>query len=128
MPGSSPALLGMSDIETLGVLAIDDKTMGRHLASGDNVDKWQRNWQCGRAVQTEGRKLGKYADSRQDADAQKAVQAEVCTPESSTNKRQDVDTQSQHNADNTTEQSAITNPIITGNNNNENKFPFQAHN
>ena len=75
MPGSSPALLGMPDIETLGLLTIDEKTIDRQLALGDNAGKRQRNCQCERAVQAEGRKLVSYADNRQDVDAQKAVQA-----------------------------------------------------
>ena len=69
-----------------------------------------------------GKKLESYADHRQDVDAQKAVQAEGSTPESSTSKRQDADTQSQHNADNTTKPRVVTNPTVTGNNNNENSF------
>ena len=39
MPGSSPALLAMPDIETLGVLTINDNTLGGQLALGDNADK-----------------------------------------------------------------------------------------
>ena len=91
----------MSGIETLGVPTINDKTIGRQLASGDDVDKRQRNCQCERAAQTEGGKLESYADNRQDVDAQKAVQVEGSMSESRTNKRQDVDSQSQHNADST---------------------------
>ena len=64
VPGSCPTLFGMSDIEMLGVLKIDDKTIGRQLALGDNVDKRQRNCQCERAVQTESMKLENYADDR----------------------------------------------------------------
>ena len=122
MPESSLALLGMPDIETLGGLTIDDKTIGRQLALGDNADKRQRNFQCKRAVQRESRKLESYADNRQTVNAQKAVQAEGGTPESSTNKRQDAYTQSQPNADSTTEPSVMTTPIVIGNNNNENSF------
>ena len=43
---TGPALLGMPDIETLGVLTKDDKTLDRKLALGDNADKGQRNCQC----------------------------------------------------------------------------------
>ena len=104
----------MPDIENLSVIRIDDRTIGRHLAPGDNVDKGQRNFQCERAFQTEDGKFESYADNGQDIDAQKAVQAEGSTPESSTNKRQDVDTHSQHNADNIREPSVITNPMVMG--------------
>ena len=61
MLGIGPALLGMSDIETLGMLTINDKTIGRQLAPGDNVEKRQRNCQHERAIQTEGRKLESHA-------------------------------------------------------------------
>ena len=117
VPESSPALLGMPDIETLGVLTIDDKTIDRKLAC-----KRQRNFQCERAVQTEGGKLVNYADNRQDIDIQRAAQAEGGKSESSTKKRQDADRHSQHSADNNIWSSVITNPMITDNNNNENSF------
>ena len=55
------------------MLTIDDKTIGRQLASGENADKIEINFQCESMVQAEGRKFGSYADNRQDADAQKAV-------------------------------------------------------
>ena len=96
--------------------------IGRQLASGDNEKKRQRNCQFERTVLTEGGKFESFADSRQDVDAQKVVQAEGGTPEKSTNKRQYADTQSQYNADNTTEPSFITNPMVTSNNNNGNTF------
>ena len=105
----------MPDIETLGVLMIDDKTIGRQLISIHNADKRQRNCQCEGAVQTEDVKLESHVDNRQDVGVQEAVQAIGGTPEGSTNVRQDVDTQSQHSADNTTEPSVITNPLVTGN-------------
>ena len=38
VPGSSPALLGMLDIENLGLLTINDKTIDRQLATSDNAD------------------------------------------------------------------------------------------
>ena len=34
-------MLALPDIETLGELRIDDKTIGRQLALGDNADKRQ---------------------------------------------------------------------------------------
>ena len=104
------------------MLIIDDETIGRQLALGDNAYSRQRNCQYERPVQTGGRNFESYADNRQDVDAQKAVQTEGSTPDSSTNKRHDVDTQSQHNADVTTKPSVITNPMVMGNNNNENIF------
>ena len=75
LPGSGPALLGMPDIETVGVPTIHDKIIGRQLASGDMADKRQGNCQCEKAVQTEGGKFESYAYNRQGYDAQKAVQA-----------------------------------------------------
>ena len=74
------------------------------MASDDSADKRQRNWQCERAVQTEGRALESYAYNRKDVDAQKAVQAEDDKPESCTNKRQDAGVQKQCKADNTAKQ------------------------
>ena len=47
----------MPDIETLVVLTINDKTIGRQLASGEIADKRQRNCQCERAIHTGGGKL-----------------------------------------------------------------------
>ena len=77
--GSGPALLGMPDIETLSVLPINQKTIGRHMvsddnadkrqltsnnnadkrqvSSDDNTDKRQRNCKYERAVQREGGKI-----------------------------------------------------------------------
>ena len=46
VPQNSPALLDMPDTETLGVLTIADKIIGRQVASCDNADKRQRNCQC----------------------------------------------------------------------------------
>ena len=39
--GSSQAFLGMLDIETLAVITIHDKTIGRQLATASNTDKRQ---------------------------------------------------------------------------------------
>ena len=94
----------MPNIKTLSVLTIDDKTIDRQLALGDNAEK--RNYLCERAVQTQSRKL----------ESLRAI------PESSTNKRQDVYTQSQHKVKNITEPSVISNPMVMVNNNNENNF------
>ena len=68
------------------------------MASYENRDI-KRNCQCERAIQTEGGKFETYE-----------------------NKRQDVEVQSQHNADNTPESSIVTNPMVIGNNSNENSF------
>ena len=57
VPGSSPALLGMLDLETLGVLTIKCETIGRQLTQDDNPYKRQRNCKSERAVQAEGRML-----------------------------------------------------------------------
>ena len=78
MPGSGPALLGMPDIDALGLLKLNCEIIGRHLVSGDNANNSYRNCQYERAVDTAGG-----------------------MPESCTHKRQDADTQSQHNAEST---------------------------
>ena len=41
VPVSGPAMLGMPDIETLGLLTKDDKTIGRQLTLGYNANKRQ---------------------------------------------------------------------------------------
>ena len=128
MPGSSPALLGKQDIETLGVLTINDKTIGRQLASGDSADKRQRNYQCERAVETEGVKLESYAYNMQGVDAQKAVKAEGGKPESCTNKKQDANVQRQCNADNKAKPNVIFNLSVMASNNNENSCPSEPIN
>ena len=40
--GSGPTLLGMPDIQTLGVITIDNKTIGRQLTLGYNADKTEK--------------------------------------------------------------------------------------
>ena len=45
VPGSCPALLGMPDIEKLGVLTINYKATGRQLSSVDNTDNRKGNCQ-----------------------------------------------------------------------------------
>ena len=102
VPGSSPAFLGMQDIDKLGVLTINYKTIGMKLASDNSMDNRKRNCQYERAVQMEDR-----------------------IPESCTNKRQDAEAQNQHNANNTAEPSVISNPMVMGNNYNENSFPSE---
>ena len=95
---SSLAVLGMPDIDNLDVLPINCETIGRKVASDENIDS-KRNCQHERAFQTEGRKFESYE-----------------------NKRQDTEVQSQHNADNTAESSIVTNPTVISNNRNENSF------
>ena len=46
LPGSDPAFLDMLDIETMGVLTINDKTVGRQLTSDYSANNRQRNCQC----------------------------------------------------------------------------------
>ena len=53
-----PILLGMPDINNLGVLIINYETIGRQVASDDNADNRKRNCQYDRAVQTEDRMPG----------------------------------------------------------------------
>ena len=59
-----PALLSIPDVETLGVLTINNKTIGRQLASGDSAYNRHINCQCTRAAQTEGRKLESCTNKR----------------------------------------------------------------
>ena len=99
VPGSSPSLLGIPNIKTLGVLTITYETIGRQGTPDDNPDKKQRNCQSEKAVQTEGSK-----------------------PESCTNKRQDADAQKQCSEDNMSEWSFTPNPIVMGTNNNDISF------
>ena len=54
VPGSSPALLSMPDIDNLHVLTINYETINRQLVSYDNADNRKRKSQYERAVQTEG--------------------------------------------------------------------------
>ena len=56
---SSPAVLGMSDIDNLGIL-----TIGRKLPSGENTDNNKRNCQHKRAIQTEGRIFESYENRK----------------------------------------------------------------
>ena len=122
MPQSGPALLGMPDIDNLGVLTINSETIGRQLVPDNNADSRKGNCQYEKAVQTEDGMSESYACNGWDVDTQKAAQAEDRMLETCTNKRQDAETQNQHSADNTTEPSVITNPRVMGNNNNENSF------
>ena len=95
----SSAVLGMPDIDNLVVLAINCEEIGRHLTSDKNTDNSKGNCLCKKVIQTEGRKFESYKNKRQDAEAQ-----------------------SQHNADNITKSSIVTNPTVIGNNSNENSF------
>ena len=93
----------MPDIDNLGLLTIKYETVGRQLPAEDNTNNRKRNCQCNRVVHIQ-----------------------VGMSESCTNRRQDAETQSQHNADNTTEPSVFTNPMVIGNNNTENSFPSES--
>ena len=64
VPGSSPTLLSIPYIETLGVLTIKYNTIGRLLESDAKISKMQGNCQYERAVQTEGRKPERCAFNR----------------------------------------------------------------
>ena len=68
------------------------------MALGDNADKRQRNWQCERAIQTEGGKFESYAYNRHDDDAQE-----------------------QYNADSVDKPVVDPNNMVTGNINNRNQ-------
>ena len=98
VPGSGPSLLGMPDIDNLGVLTMNYETIARQLTL-DNADNRKSNCQFERTVQTEGR-----------------------MPESCTNKRQDAETQNQHNAVNNAKPSIFNNSMVISNDNNENSF------
>ena len=98
-------VLGMSDIDNLGVLTINCETISRQVASHKNTDNSKGNCQCERVIQTEG---GKY--------------------ESYENKRQDTEVQSQHNADNTAKSGIVTHPTVMDNNSNENGFSAKTIN
>ena len=95
LQGSKRALLGMPDIQTVGVLTINHDTLGRQLASDESTDKRKTNRQSKRAVQTQGQK-----------------------PESWKNKMYDVDVQIWFNANCTAEPGVDANLTVMGKNNN----------
>ena len=64
MQGGSPAVLGMPDIDILGILTISCETIGKQVASDKNTDDSKRNCQCKRAVQTEGGKFESYKNKK----------------------------------------------------------------
>ena len=112
MPGSSPALLGMPDIETLSVLTINDKTIGRQLVSGDNADKRQRNCQCERAIQREVESLrAMHTIGRMLTCKNNTMQP---TQLSCTNRRQHVDAQEPYNIGNVNEPIVDPNAMVMG--------------
>ena len=55
MPGNGPALLGMPEINNLGVLTIIFETIIRQSASDDNANSGKGNCHYERAVQVGGR-------------------------------------------------------------------------
>ena len=63
-------MLGMPDIDNLGVLTRNYDTIGRQAASDNNTKNRKRNCHHERAVQTEGRKFECYENKRQDAEEQ----------------------------------------------------------
>ena len=95
----------MADIDNLGVLTINCDTIARQVASDENTDSSKVNCQHERAIQREGGKFEIYE-----------------------NKRQDAEVQSQHNAENTAQSSIVTNPMVMGNNSNENSFSEETIN
>ena len=128
MQGSSPVLLGIPGIETLGVLTISYEKIGRQLKPDNNPDKRQRNCQSERAVQIEGRKPESCTSNKQDVDTQKAVQEKGRKPESCTNKRQDAAVQKQCNAVNTPKLAVTPNPVVTGKNYSDNSLLSEPRN
>ena len=89
----------MPDIDKLCLISSDCKTIGRQVASDDITDNSKRNSQCERAIQIEGGKCEHFESEKYDAEGQ-----------------------SQQNTDNTAKPTIVTNPMITGNNNNKNDF------
>ena len=103
--GSSSAVLGMPDIDNLGILTINCETIGRQVTPDENAGNSKRNRQHERTIQTEGGKFESYENKRQDAEAK-----------------------SQHNADNTLQSSIVTNPMVISNTCNENSFSAETIN
>ena len=65
--GSDPAVLGMPDIDNLGIPTINCETIGRQEASDKKTDNSKRNCQYERPNQTESVKFENYENKRQDA-------------------------------------------------------------
>ena len=64
--GSGSAVLGMPDIDNLGVLIINYETIVRQAASDNNANNRKRNCQHERAVKKDG-KFECHENKRQDA-------------------------------------------------------------
>ena len=89
-------------METLGVLRINDETLGRKVASNDNANRRQRTCKYKRAAQAGGGKIESHEYNIQVVDIKKQYNAdnEDKTTESCINERQDVNVQEQYNTDN----------------------------
>ena len=98
VPENGPALLGMPDIDNLGVLTMNFEAIGRHHKM---------------IMQTTGRKTANTKEQfKQKAGCLRAVQTRGRMKKQKT----------QDNAYNTADPSVITNPMVMGNNNNDNSF------
>ena len=87
----SPAVLGMQDIDMLGLISINYDTTHRQVAEDGNIDNSKS------PSQTEGNKSEQFKG-----------------------KKQEEEEQSTQDAGNTPEPPIVTNPMVLGNNNNNN--------
>ena len=86
----SSAVLGMQDIDKLGLISVNYDTMHRQVAEVDSIDNSQS------PSQTEGSKCEQFKGEKQEEEAQ-----------------------STQDADNTPKPPIVSTPMVTGNNNNE---------
>ena len=86
---SSPAVLGMEDIDELSIISVNCNTMHRHVAKGDKVNN---------------------SESRSQKESGKWKQF--------TGEKQETEAQSTQDADNISKPPIVTNPTVVGNNNN----------
>ena len=89
MQNGSPAVLGMQDIDKLGLISITYDTAHRQVAEDDNIDYSKS------PSQTEGNKSEQFKGKKQE------------------------EAQSKQDADNTPKPPIVTNPTVMGNNNND---------
>ena len=87
-----PAVLGMPDIDKLGLISVNCKNTKRQVAKDDIID----NSMSESPIQTNGGKCEQFEGEKQDAEPQ-----------------------SQQNGDNTPKSPIVTNPMLMGNNNND---------
>ena len=87
----SPAVLGRQDIDKLGLISINCDTTHRQVAEDDSIDNSEST------SQTEGGKCEQFKDENQAGEAQ-----------------------STQDADNTPKPPIVTNPMVMGNNDNNN--------